>query len=75
MPPAAKPGAMLDPGGSIDQTWAKRLRTRPPARSDAGLAAIYDGLGGCDELLRHIALLHAVRPHPYRLRSRRRGRR
>jgi hypothetical protein len=31
---------------------------------------VHDGLGGCEDVLRYIALLHVTRPPPYRLRSR-----
>ena len=37
--------------------WSGRLRQRGPARRDKELVAIYEGLGGCEELLRRVALL------------------
>ena len=43
---------------------------RGPARRDPDLVAVHDGLRGCEDVLRYIALLHAARPPPYRLRSR-----
>jgi hypothetical protein len=54
---------------SMPGEWSGRLRHRGPARRDAELCAIYDGLGGCSNLLRYIALLHLTRPPRYRLRS------
>ena len=50
--------------------WSGRLRQRGPARRDKELVAIYDGLGGCEELLRRVALLAVTAPPRYRLRSR-----
>lgn len=54
----------------ITDRWRGRLRARGPVRTDPDLVAVHDGLGGCEEVLRYIALLHATRPPPYRLRSR-----
>jgi hypothetical protein len=49
--------------------WSGRLRQRGPARRDKELVAIYEGLGGCEELLRRVALLAVTAPPRYRLRS------
>ena len=54
----------------IGDRWRGRLRARGPARTDPDLVAVHDGLGGCEDVLRYIALLHVTRPPPYRLRSR-----
>jgi hypothetical protein len=50
--------------------WQGRLRQRKPKRTDKELVAIYDGLGGCPDLLRRVALLAVTAPPRYRLRSR-----
>ena len=55
---------------SMPGEWSGRLRQRGPARRDKELVAIYDGLGGCEELLRRVALLAVTAPPRYRLRSR-----
>ena len=48
-----------------------RLRPRPPRRTDPLLTAAFDALP--EDLLRYIALLVHVQPHPYRTRSRARA--
>lgn len=48
--------------------WSGRLRQRAPARRDKELVAIYEGLGGCEELLRRVALLAVTAPPRYMLR-------
>ena len=45
-----------------------RLRARPPRRTDQQLMAIHDALPA--DVLRYIALLASVHPHPYRTRGR-----
>ena len=49
----------------IGDRWRGRLRIRPPARRDLDLVAVYEGLGGCEDLLCYIALLHATRGQGY----------
>ena len=47
---------------------------RIPARRDRELYTVHDALGGCEDVLRIIALMATVMPqHGYSLRSGRRG--
>ena len=50
-------------------TWQRRLRQREPKRTDKELSAVYDGLSGCEDLLRLVALLAVTAPPRYKLRS------
>jgi len=52
--------------------WGGRLRKRGPRRTDPALTKIHDAL--CDDVLRYIAILHAVRSPRYVTRARARAR-
>ena len=49
--------------------WSGRLMQRGPAWRDKELVAIYEGLGGCEDLLRWVVLLVPTAPPHYRLWS------